>query len=1035
MKSFVAESGVEEVCLEYFTELEWDVVHGPDISPGEPHAERASYRDVILEGRLRSALARLNPNLTEDDTTQVIQTLIRPESADLMEENWRIHKLLMNGVPYERRTQDGETRHEAARLIDFDDPDGNAFAVVNQYTVEQDNHWRRPDVVPFVNGIPLSLIELKVPGQKRATLRGARDQLRTYADQIPALVAFTCVNVISTGTQARLGALGGAFDHYAPWKTIDGVNLAPAGLPELEILIRGVFQKHIFLDLIRNFIAFNDERKGLVKRVAKYHQYHAVNKAVNETIAAVQRGDGRAGVVWHTQGSGKSLEMLFYASKMMRHPAMSNPTTVLLTDRNDLDDQLYDEVFATARTLPETPVQATTREHLRSMLSTKASGGIVFSTVQKFGLTKADRDAGRPFPTLSDRSNIVVVADEAHRTQYDLIDGLARNLHDALPNAAFIGFTGTPIEEADRNTRDIFGEYIDVYDLTQAIEDGATVRVYYEPRLAKVQLPEDARKLLDSGFEEVTELTEAETKERLKTRWARIEAIVGADQRVEQIAADIVAHWEARRAALEGKAMIVCMSRRICADLYDAIVKLRPAWHSDDDTKGTIKVVITGDAADGPELNKHVRNKRALLDLKARAKDPDDALELVIVRDMWLTGFDSPSMHTMYVDKPMRGAGLMQAIARVNRTFRDKPGGLVVDYIGIAESLHEALSDYTSRDRARQEVGAPVDEALSLLEEKVEIINGLLFGCPWREALASGADKAKVEAIADAVDHLLTSTDLDLGDRFLMHTRVAGQAFTLAVSSPQALHVRDDLAFFQAVAVELRRVRSDAAPGVGDDVEMETAIRQVVSDAIASGGVIDIYTAAGIDRPDISIITEEFARRFSTSPHPNLQIELLKRLLNAEVRKVGEHNVVVERRFSDMLERAMRVYNNRTLDAAEIIQALVELAKEMQAERQRGSKLGLRDDELAFYDAVCQNDSAVLELGDATLMAIARELVSVVRNNATIDWDKKEQVRASLRRHVRRLLTKYRYPPDKQEAAVLLVMQQAELYAAAVIAA
>ncbi|MGY1814341.1 type I restriction endonuclease subunit R [Blastococcus sp. SYSU D00820] len=1035
MRGFVAESGVEEVCLEYFADLGWQVLHGPDIAPGEQTAERLSYRDVLLEGRLRAAVARLNPDLAHEEISEVIATVRRAESADLLAENWRVHRLVTNGVPVERRTADGGTRHDVARLVDFDDPASNDFVAVNQVSVEQDNRTRRPDVLAFVNGLPLGLIELKVPGQEGATLRGAWNQLRTYADQIPALLAHTAISVISTGTQARLGALGGQFEHYAPWKTIDGYGLAPAGLPELEVLVRGVFAPGVFLDLLRNFVVFTDERIGLVKRVAKYHQFHAVNKAVAETVAAVSRGDGRAGVVWHTQGSGKSLEMLFYVGKVLRHPAMANPTAVLLTDRNDLDDQLFDEVFAPARTLPETPVQATSREHLRSVLASKASGGIVFSTMQKFGLTKGDREAGRTFPVLSDRRNIIVIADEAHRTQYDLIDGLARNLRDALPNASFIGFTGTPIEAADRNTRAIFGEYIDVYDLTQAVEDGATVKVFYEARLAKVELPDEARQALDSGFEDVTELAETDTRERLKTRWARVEAVVGASKRVKAVAADIVAHWEARRGALAGKAMVVCMSRRICVELYDAIVALRPDWHSDDDTKGKVKVVITGSAADGPELARHVRGKQALSELKARAKNPDDTLELVIVRDMWLTGFDSPAMHTMYVDKPMRGAGLMQAIARVNRTFRDKPGGLVVDYIGIAESLQAALADYTDRDRARQEVGAPVDEALALLEEKVEVLGELLYGCPWREALASGSDRAKVEAIMAALEHLLGASEMDLPDRFLHHARVAAQAFTLAVSSPEALRFRDDLAFFQAVAVELRRARADSTPGVADDVEMETAIRQVVSDAVTTGGVIDIYAAAGIDKPDISIIDEEFARRLSTKPHPNLQIELLKRLLNSELKTIAKRNLITERKFSEMLERAMRSYTNRSLDAAEVIAELVQLAKQMRAEHERGEKLGLREDELAFYDAVCQNDSAVLELGDDTLKAIAHELVGIVRRNATVDWDKKEQVRASLRRHIRRLLMKYRYPPDKQEGAVLMVMQQAELFAAEVVAA
>jgi type I restriction enzyme R subunit len=1027
VKSFLPESGVEEVCLDYFADLGWEILRGADIAPGEARAERSSYREALLEDRLSAAIACLNPQLTSAAIEDVIATVRRPESADILAENWRIYKLLTTGVPVERRDHSGEIRHDLAWLVDFDHPVRNEFVAVNQYSVEGHQSIRRPDIVLFVNGLPLGVVELKVPGKERATLRGAYDQLRTYAAEIPALLAYNAVCVLSTGTQARMGPLLGPFEHYAPWKTIDGKRLAAPATPEMEVLVRGVFDPARFLDMVRNFITFSDEHGVVVKRLAKYHQFHAVNKAVETTLAAMKRQDGRAGVVWHTQGSGKSLEMLFYVGKVMRHPGMENPTVVMLTDRNDLDDQLFDEVFAPARTLPETPVQAESRENLRDLLRSKASGGIVFSTMQKFGLTKEDRDANRSFPLLSDRRNIVVVADEAHRTQYDLIDGLARNLRDALPNASFMGFTGTPIETADRDTRAIFGEYVDVYDLTQAVEDEATVRVFYEARLARVELPDDVRAKLDQEFDAVTELAESDTREHLKTRWARVEAIVGAEKRLAEVAQDLVDHWEKRRSAEVGKGLIVCMSRRICVSLYDQIIKLRPEWHSDDDDEGTIKVVITGSASEGPELNRHVRSKDRLRALKGRAKDPEDPLELVIVRDMWLTGFDSPSLHTMYVDKPMRGAGLMQAIARVNRTFRDKPGGLVVDYIGIAESLRAALADYTDRDRERQEVGAPVEEALALLQEHHEICCVLLYGCPWREALESGTDRAKLEAIQEALDHLLSS--VDLADRFLQHVRVATQSFTLVVSSPEAMAYRDDLAFFQAVAVNLRRLRADDRAGVSDDVELETALRQVVSDAVTSAGVIDIYAAAGIARPDISIIDEAFGERLSTNPHPNLQIELLRRLLASEVKAMARRNVVVERRFSEMLERAMNAYTNRSLTAAEVIAELVELAKEMKTERERGATLGLRDDELAFYDAVCQNDSAVMELGDEVLKKIAQELVEVVRSNVTVDWDKKEQVRASLRRHIRRLLTIYNYPPDKQDSAVQLVMQQAEILA------
>jgi type I restriction enzyme R subunit len=1024
--TFIAESAVEEVCLDYFADRGWPVLYGPDLAPETPGAERDSFRAVLLEGRLREAIPRLNQGLSATEVSSVIDTLRRPESVDVKAENYRAWSLLTRGVPAERRMPDGNVRSDLARVIDFEDPDQNDFVVVNQFTVQGDAHTRRPDVVVFVNGIPLAVIELKVPGQERATLRGAFDQLRTYASDIPALLTYSACFVVSTGTQARMGAFPEHYEHFAPWKTIDGKSLAPPGSPELAVLVQGVFEPSRFLHLVRNFVTFADERSGLVKRVAKYHQFHAVNRAVDTTLEAIARGDGRAGVVWHTQGSGKSLEMLFTATKLMRHPAMENPTIVMVTDRNDLDDQLFDEVFAPARTLPETPVQAESREHLRRLLSEKASGGIVFTTMQKFGRTKEERDANTKFPTLSDRSNIVVIADEAHRTQYDLIDGLARNLRDALPNAAFMGFTGTPIQAEDKDTRAIFGEYIDVYDLTQAVEDEATVRVYYEARLVRVELPEDVREGLDEEFAEVTESIEVEDRERLKTRWGRVEAIVGAQKRIAQVAADIVVHWEARQTAEIGKGLIVCMSRRICVELYDEIIKLRPDWHSDDDDAGKIKVVITGSASDGPEMNRHVRSKDRLRDMKERAKDPDDPLELVIVRDMWLTGFDSPSLHTMYVDKPMRGAGLMQAIARVNRTFRDKPGGLVVDYIGIAESLRAALADYTDRDRSRQEVGAPVDQALALLEEHHEVCCELLYGCPWQEALESGSDRARIEALMEALDFLLDPGLPDVADRFLHHSRVSRQSFTLAVSSPDAQRFRDDLAFFQAVATELRRRRSSERETELDDAEMETALRQVVSEAVSAGGVVDIYAASGLERPDLSLIDEEFARRAVADPHPNVQIELLRRLLAQEVRTLSRRNVVAERKFSEMLERAMNAYTNRSLTAAEVIAEMVEMAKQLRLEFDRGTQLGLNDDELAFYDAVCQNDSAVLEMGDDVLKHIAHDLVDTVRKNASVDWDKKEQVRAAMRRSIKRLLVKYRYPPDKQDSAVILIMEQAE---------
>jgi type I restriction enzyme, R subunit len=814
------------------------------------------------------------------------------------------------------------------------------------------------------------------------------------------------------------------------------------------VLVQGMFQHEVVLDLVRNFVAVYGEGEQMSKLVAKYHQYWAVRKAVGCTVEAVE-SDGRAGVVWHTQGSGKSLEMLYYTGKVMRHPAMENPTLVVLTDRNDLDDQLFDEVFANSQVgapLPEPPVQAETRDHLKQLLQAREAGGIVFSTIQKFGLSKPEKDAGRTFPLLSERTNVVVMVDEAHRSNYDFIDGFARHLRDGLPNATFIGFTGTPIESADRNTRQVFGDDIDVYDLTQAVEDGATVKVYYEPRLAKVELPSAAYTDLDDAFAQATSGTEDEARERLKTRWARVEAIVGSDTRLAQLAADIVEHWEKRREVLAGKGMIVAMSRRIAAALYEEIVKLRHDWHSTDPAEGKIKVVITGSAADDAALQPHIHTKETLRQLKNRAKDPGDPLELVIVRDMWLTGFDSPPMHTMYVDKPMRGAPLMQAIARVNRTFRDKPAGLVVDYLGIAEDLKSALADYTKRDRESKELGQDLHEqAIPALIEEHEIVCAILNGHPWRDAVARDGDRAYLRAVAGTVDWLLghhpgpaespcTTETPCLKCRFMAHTRRVITLFTMCIPADEALALREDVAFFEAVRASISKIEGVDREGVDPNAELDAAVKQIVSEHVSGAGVLDIYAEAGVERPDLSLIDEGFIDQFRRSDRPNLQIEMLKRLLSDEIKIVGKRNIVAGRQFSDMLASSLLRYQNHTLDAAAIVAELVALAQQLKAEHDRGEKIGLRDDELAFYDAICQNDSAVLEMGDDTLKQIARELVDSVRRNASIDWSRKEQVRARMRATIRRLLTRHGYPPDKQPAAIDLVMRQAELFASEAVA-
>ena len=1033
------EADLETLVLEYLFEEGWAVQFGPDIAPGEESAERDDYRDVVLRGRLRAAVARLNPELTAAAVDEAVKTALRPESQVVMTENWRGYQLLTQGVPVDVRDISGAPRTVRARLVDWGNPKNNDLLAVNQFTVHGVSD-RRPDVVLFVNGLPVVVLELKRPGAEGASVRGAFNQIRTYVSQIPELFTWNQVTVISDGVGARAGTHAGAWEHYAPWKTIHG-EIAPAHQPQLEVLARGMLNPERLLDLIRSFVVYAGDAGTLVKKVAKYHQFWAVNKAVFSTIEAVE-GDGRAGVVWHTQGSGKSLEMEWYAGKVMRHPAMENPTIVVLTDRNDLDDQLFDDTFAASRPgapLPEAPVQAGTRVELKTLLGKRASGGIIFTTIQKFGLSPENKAAGIAFPLLSDRNNIVVMVDEAHRSNYDFVDGFARHLRDGLPNATFIGFTGTPIESTDRSTQQVFGDCIDVYDLTQAVEDGATVKVYYEPRLARVELPKDALGELDEAFATATSGSEEEAKEKLKSRWARVEAIVGSEQRIRELAVDIVQHWEARRAVLPGKAMIVTMSRRIAAALYAEIVRVRPDWVTGDDKTGKIKVVITGSAADDELLQPHIRSKEALRALKNRAKNPDDELELVIVRDMWLTGFDSPSMHTMYVDKPMKGANLMQAIARVNRTFADKPSGLVVDYLGIAEDLKAALSDYTNRDRENQDLGQDLHaQAIPGMLEAHGVVTSILHGFGWRSQLAAGGPKAFLNALSATAEYLLgshlglsgacTKDAPCLKHRLLTHASRLTRFFTICVPSDEALAIRDDVAFFEAVRGQIAKLEASDGEGV-TGAELDLAVRQIVSDAMTGVGVIDIYAEAGLAKPDLSLIDDSFVDRFKESNRPNLQLEMLRRLLNDEIKRIGKRNIVAGKQFSEMLAESLLRYQNRTLDAAQVVAELVALAQSLKAEAARGADLGLASDELAFYDAIRTNDSAVLELGDETLKKIAHKLVEIVRRDAKTDWAVKEQVRAKLRSTIRRLLLQNGYPPDQQEAATELVLAQAEVVA------
>ena len=1034
----LTEADVEEAALEWLGALGWQTAHGPDIGPGGPAEERADYGTVVLERRLRDALARLNPDLPLDTLDDAFRKLTRPEGSTLEARNRAFHRMLVEGVNVEYRTAAGAIRGAQAAVLAYDDPTANDFLAVNQVTVTERDHTRRPDIVLFVNGLPLGVIELKNPADEDADIWTAWQQLQTYKAELPSLFAMNELLIVSDGTEARLGTLTAGREWFKPWRTVEGEGLAEVTALELRVLLEGVCAPERLLPLLRDFIVFEDDGSGvLVKKMAGYHQFHAVRTAIAETLRASrlradrvageergryegwrgpggEPGDRRIGVVWHTQGAGKSLSMAFYAGAIAREPAMENPTIVVLTDRNDLDDQLFGTFARCQDLLGQPPAQAESRADLRRRLSV-ASGGVVFTTIQKF----YPEERGDTHPSLSSRRNIIVIADEAHRSQYDFIDGFARHMRDALPNASFVGFTGTPVELRDANTRAVFGDYISIYDIQRAVLDGATVPIYYENRLAKLTLDEGAHALIDDEFEEATEGEEVERKERLKTRWAQLEAIVGAEQRVRLIAEDIVEHYEQRLDAIEGKAMVVCMSRRICIDLYRELVRLRPDWEHEDDDKGAIKVVMTGSASDPPDWQPHIRNKARREALAKRFRDAGDPLQIVLVRDMWLTGFDAPSLHTMYVDKPMRGHGLMQAIARVNRVFKDKPGGLVVDYLGLANELKQALATYTeSGGRGRTAVDQ--DEAVALMQEKYEVCCGLLHGFDW--SAWTGSPAQRLELLPPAEEHVLSQENGK--ERFVTVVRELEQAFALAVPHDETTRIRDDVAFFQSVRSAL------AKRSVGEvraDEELDHAVRQIISRAVAPEGVVDIFAAAGLDKPDISILSEEFLAEVKGMPHRNLAIELLQKLLQGELATRRRKNVVQARSFSEMLEQSLRRYQNRAIEAAQVIEELIELAREMREAGARGEQLGLTEDELAFYDALETNDSAVQVLGDETLRAIARELVETVRNNVTIDWTLRENVRAQLRVMVRRILNRHGYPPDKQEQATITVLEQAEV--------
>ena len=1019
--SKVTEDSAEQLCLEWLEDLGYTRLHGPDISPGGANQERGSYFDVVLRDRLDHALGTINPDIMPPILEEAGRRVFYLSSASLVAANREFHTLLLDGVPIEITRPDGSTAYELVKLIDFECPENNDWAAVSQFTIKEGEHQRRPDILVFINGLPLVLIELKNPTDEKASLHHAYQQVQTYKNEIPRLFIYNELLVTSDMYNARMGSLTAPEERFMRWRNMEDQGKEKKASLELDTLIHGVFPKQRLLDIVQNFVAFKDNGTSVVKILAAYHQYHAVNAAVDAALeASLINGDRQGGVVWHTQGSGKSLTMTFFAGKAVKTKALENPTVVILTDRNDLDDQLFTTFCECETLLRQTPKQAADRDDLKEKLKV-ASGGIIFTTIQKF----MPEVKGDEYPLLTERRNVLVMADEAHRSQYDFIDGYAKNMRDAVPNATFVGFTGTPIESTDKNTRAVFGDYISIYDIQRAVEDGATVPIYYESRLAKIELSDDAKELLDDKFEEVTEGEEQDAKERGKSKWTQLEAIIGADSRVDLIAQDLIEHFEARQLVMQGKAMVVGMSRRICVALHDAIVKLRPDWHSPDDDKGQIKVVMTGSAKD-TDWQEHIRTKKRRKALALRMKDPKDPLQMVIVRDMWLTGFDAPSTHTMYVDKPMSGHNLMQAIARVNRVYKNKPGGLVVDYIGLQNELKQALNDYTESG-GKGSTSLDKEKAVEVMRQEHEICCQLLHGYNW-SAFFGGETKVQLLIILEAMEIVLEQ--MDGKKRLQDHVLAFSKAHALSVPHQKALALNNDLIFFQQLKGVLSKNDIDRTPGKSR-ADIDLAIRQLVSEAVASDEVVDIFDVAGLDKPELSILSDDFMNEIKTMKHRNVAVELLRRLLNGEIKSRAKNNLVQSRSFAEMLERSIRKYQNRAIEAAQVIEELIALAKEMEAARKRGEELGLDSNELAFYDALAQSQSAKEVMGDEKLCVIAQQLLITIKNNVSIDWTIKESARANIRRLVKRILREFGYPPDQQDEAVKFLLQQAEVMAGA----
>lgn len=1041
--AYLAEAAVEQVVLDHLAALGYSVTTDAEIGPDGKSPEREAYADVVLAKRLAAAIDKLNPTIPAEARGDALRKVLATERPALVEENRRLHKLMVEGVDVEFYSDDGTIRGDKVRLIDFGDLTANDWLATGQFTVIEGSINRRPDIVVFVNGLPLGVIELKAPGGENATLAGAFNQLQTYKAQIPSLFRTNAVLVTSDGITARVGSLTADHERFMPWRTTDGKVIAAKGQPELNTLIEGIFDRRRLLDLLRDFTVFGETGSGLAKIIAGYHQFHAVRHAVNKTVeASAPQGDRKVGVIWHTQGSGKSLLMAFYAGQLVRRPELENPTIVVITDRNDLDDQLFGTFSMCRDLIRQTPIQADSRDDLQSALS-RASGGVIFTTIQKFSPATGEA----VYPMLSDRRNIVVIADEAHRSQYgfrarieqksgQIAYGFAKYLRDALPNASFIGFTGTPIEKEDVNTPAVFGEYIDVYDISRAVEDGATVPIYYESRLARIELPDDEKPKIDAEIEELTEEEAITEQEKIKRKWATVEALVGSEKRLAMVAADLVRHFEDRVAAMDGKAMVVCMSRRICVALYKQIIDLRPDWHSDDDGAGTIKVVMTGSAADPQDWQPHIGTKARRDLLAKRAKDPKDALKLVIVRDMWLTGFDAPSMHTMYIDKPMKGHGLMQAIARVNRVFRDKPAGLVVDYIGIAQNLKNALGQYSGSDQ--RQVGIDEAEAVAVMLERYEVVKAMYYGFDYARGL-EGTPHERLIVLAEAIEWILgrqqeaaareTSEEGKRGEnrRYQDAVLALSKAFALASASDEARDIRDEVGFFQTVRAALVKSVSGVRTRTAD---REFAIQQILDRAVVSTEIVDILAAAGITTPDISILSDEFLAEVQQLEKKNLALEALRKLLNDEIRSRSKTNVVETKLFSERLEAAIARYHTNAISTVEVLQELIDLAKEVRAARRRGEDEGLSQDEIAFYDALAESESAVELMGNDSLKVIAHELLVSLKSSISVDWSHRESARARMRVLVKRILRKHGYPPDLQDAAVQTVLRQAEALSA-----